>query len=131
MLSASQLESLLKPSLRLRFLAPVASFLTPIPSPQCELPSESIQLRFGDTLSSLLHRRQRLGEYGQPFCSLPPLLICRGQQGQLVRPPQLCPARLPGGQALAYLPHPLFVRSRLTSRARLRGQRPAPQDRTP
>src|SRR5712692_9659732 len=54
-------------------------------------------------LPSSVHCSQRLGQRSQPLLYLFCLSIRFSQQGEMIRPEQLCPCGPSGGQALVYL----------------------------
>jgi hypothetical protein len=62
---------------------------------------EPIQLRLPQLLATVFHHHQRLPEEAQPFFGLSNCPIRLRQEGKPIRPVQLLPHRLVGGQPLA------------------------------
>src|SRR5262249_28302518 len=64
---------------------------------------ESIQLRLTPTLSSVVHYFQGFGQRRQPFLYPSCLSVRFSQQGEMIRPEQLCSCGSQGSHALLYL----------------------------
>ena len=72
---------------------------------QQQLALEPMQLGFPQRSRGCCHHCQRLGQQAAALPRLPHLRICLGQQGQTIRPADLCPCGALGRQALVHLGH--------------------------
>src|SRR5205823_7207168 len=88
---------------------------------QRQLASEPMQLRLPPALAGLVRGCERLGKQGAPLLGLPELAICLGQQGEVVRPHDLCARGQPRGET------PAHERGSFLSSS-LDGERPAAQE---